>query len=321
VVIEPVAAVVVSYNRRELLLETLAALRDQTSPPAMTIVVDNASSDGSAEAASEAFPDVSIVRLPENVGGAGGFAAGLASAIEDEGAALVWLMDDDTVPTPTALHELLAARRHAPAGAEVFASEVRWTDGRLHPMNMPRVRPFASARSRAAAAAFDCYPIRSASFVSILVDARAVRRVGLPIADYFLWNDDFEFTARILRRSRGYVCRRSRVIHKTRVFGSTDVDPGARFYLEVRNKVWVILRSPGLSAPERLLYAVSSVRRWLTTFANSSDRALLWDGLRRGLGDGLRTAPRSTADVLAGDAGIARGAAAIDGAAERRRRD
>ncbi|HEY7014396.1 MAG TPA: glycosyltransferase, partial [Streptosporangiaceae bacterium] len=43
-----VAAVVVTYNRRELLLESLAAVTSQTRPPDAVIVVDNASTDGSA---------------------------------------------------------------------------------------------------------------------------------------------------------------------------------------------------------------------------------------------------------------------------------
>ncbi len=67
------------------------------------------------------------------------------------------------------------------------------------PMNTPRPKPFAGKAERLAAAAGGCIPIRSASFVSVLVEADQVRRRGLPQADFFLWNDDFEFTARLLR--------------------------------------------------------------------------------------------------------------------------
>ncbi|BDZ45901.1 hypothetical protein GCM10025866_18100 [Naasia aerilata] len=45
-----VVAVIVSYNRRELLLEAVQAVRDQTVPVAGIVVVDNASTDGSADA-------------------------------------------------------------------------------------------------------------------------------------------------------------------------------------------------------------------------------------------------------------------------------
>ena len=297
---EKVVVVVVAFNRRELLLECLTALAGQTRPPDDILVLDNASTDGTAEAVRSGHPDVTLVELDRNTGGAGGFTAGLAEAVGPLGADLVWLMDDDTVPTETALAQLLAARAHAPASARIFASAVQWIDGRDHPMNMPRVRPFASPASLAQAAAFDCYPVRSVSFVSVMIDARAVREHGLPVAAYFLWNDDFEYTARILRRSTGYLCRQSIVVHKTKVFGSTNIDPGARFKLEVRNKLWLLRLSPALGYPERLLYSAATIRRWLVTFVHSTDRATLRQGLWQGLREGLGSRPAANSEVLAG---------------------
>lgn len=295
-----VVVVLVAFNRRDLLLESLAALAAQTRRPDEVLVVDNASTDGTAQAVISHHPEVTLVQLDRNTGGAGGFTAGLAEAVGPLSADLVWLMDDDTVPTETALEELLLARAHAPESARIFASSVHWTDGREHPMNMPRVRPFAGRRALARARDFDCYPVRSASFVSIMVDARAVREHGLPVAAYFLWNDDFEFTARILRHSPGYLCRRSVVVHKTKVFGSTNVDPGARFRLEVRNKLWLLRLSPALSGFERALYGGATVRRWIVTFLHSTDRSTLWHGLREGLREGLTTRPAANAEILAG---------------------
>ena len=90
-------------------------------------------------------------------------------------------------------------------------------------------------------------PIRSASFVSIMCDADVVRERGLPLADYFLWNDDFEYSTRLIRDRVGLYCPASVVVHKTKVFGSTDADPGERFFYEVRNKVWLFTRSRGLT--------------------------------------------------------------------------
>jgi rhamnopyranosyl-N-acetylglucosaminyl-diphospho-decaprenol beta-1,3/1,4-galactofuranosyltransferase len=56
-----VVAVVVTYNRRELLLESLAAVRAQSRAPDVVIVVDNASSDGTAAAVRDRYPDVTLV--------------------------------------------------------------------------------------------------------------------------------------------------------------------------------------------------------------------------------------------------------------------
>jgi rhamnopyranosyl-N-acetylglucosaminyl-diphospho-decaprenol beta-1,3/1,4-galactofuranosyltransferase len=294
-----VHVVVVAYNRRDLLASSLTAVLGQTRPPDQVHVVDNASTDGTPAMVGDRFPAVTLHVLPANTGGAGGFASGLAFALA-AGADLVWLMDDDTVPEPGALAALLAAREsYAGPPPGVVASRVVWTDGRDHPMNTPRARPGATAADRAAAVAAGCLPVRSASFVSLLVDADAVRVSGLPEADFFLWNDDFEFTTRLLRHRPGLYCPASVVEHRTRTFGSTDADPGERFYFEVRNKVWTFLRSEGLSVPEKLLYGGSTLRRWVRTFVASDDRPVLARGLRRGLADGLRSRPRPPGEVLA----------------------
>ncbi len=296
-----VVAVVVTWNRRELLAEALRATLSQTLPADRVVVVDNASDDGTAELLSRKFPSVDVVRATRNSGGAGGFSLGIRHALRDASCDALWLMDDDTVPRPTALQELLAARDGYPARVPALvASRVVWTDGRDHPMNTPRPRPGASSLDNDRAAESGCLPIRSASFVSVLVDAGVVRRRGLPLADYFLWNDDFEFTTRLIRGNVGLWCPASVVVHKTRSFGSTDADPGARFYYEVRNKVWLFTRSRGLNPTEKVGYGGATLARWVRTMRSSPDRGTLVGGLLRGIRDGLRAGPRPTADVLAG---------------------
>ncbi|HMH94523.1 MAG TPA: glycosyltransferase [Streptosporangiaceae bacterium] len=299
-----VAVVVVTYNRRQLLLESLAAVQAQTRPAGQVIVVDNASTDESAAAVRERFPDVRLERLARNTGGAGGFAFGMALALAGD-ADLIWLMDDDTVPEPGALAALLDARDRHPGGPPaLIASRVVWTDGRPHPMNTPRVKPFAGQAERRAAAAAGCQPIRSASFVSVLVDAGAAARRGLPQADYFLWNDDFEFTTRLLRGQAGLLCPASVVVHKTAAFGGTDADPGPRFFYEVRNKIWTLRTGAALAPAERVMYGGSTLRRWARTFARSRDRRALRSSLVKGIAAGVRTRPRPTETVLA-DVGLA----------------
>ena len=299
-----VAAVVVTWNRRDLLAEALGAVRDQSRRPDAVVVIDNASTDGTAVLVAERFPEVELVRLSRNLGGAGGFAAGIDRALGQHDADLVWLLDDDTIPRPEALAALLDARKRYPGpGLTLLASRVVWTDGRDHPMNTPRRKPGSRPAETRRAARAGAVPIRSASFVSIAVEADAVRERGLPIADYFLWNDDFEYTTRLLRGRVGLLCPHSVVVHKTRTFGSTDIDPGERFWYEVRNKVWLFTRGTGLNPLERAVYLGSTLRRWRRTFAASSDRRTLARALCRGLVAGLRHGPRPTSEVL----GSARG--------------
>ncbi len=75
-----VFAVVVTYNRRPLLEECLQALGAQERPVDRVLVVDNASTDGTAAFVRNEHPEVQLLALAENEGGAGGFHEGLKAA-------------------------------------------------------------------------------------------------------------------------------------------------------------------------------------------------------------------------------------------------
>ncbi|MFV0452130.1 MAG: glycosyltransferase [Propioniciclava sp.] len=291
-------AVVVAYNRRELLAQTLDGLAAQTVRPRTVVVVDNASDDGSGAMARAHPIRPQVVTLAENFGGAGGFAAGIAVAVAELDAAAVWIMDDDTIPEPGALEALLTATDTYPGPVALCASRAVWHDGREHPMNTPRERPSASRELRERAQQVGAVSIRSASFVSILIDARAVREVGLPIADYFLWNDDFEYTARILRNRVGLYVPASRVLHATKQFGGSSFNPGPRFFNEVRNKVWMFCRSRALRPAEKVVYGGRTALRWLGLLVRSPQRKELMALARKGL-QAARRPPRPNSVVLA----------------------
>ncbi|WP_426698692.1 glycosyltransferase family 2 protein [Rothia mucilaginosa] len=299
-------AVVVTYNREDLLPKTLAGIASGERVPAAVVIVDNASTDGTAEylrALDYELP-VDCIRLESNMGGAGGFAVGIDRALECHNPDLVWVMDDDTEPTENTLSEAVAAwlnysqvPSHRPA---VVASRVVWTNGEDHPMNTPRTMFAAGEQRHARAQAVGARPIRSASFVSILMDAQAIRRNGgLPIAEFFIWNDDFEFSTRLIHHRDGIAVPSSVAKHHTKTFGTTNADPGPRFYNDVRNKLWVFTRSRTLNPLEKLLYGGSSARLWISTVLRTDDRRTYLGYFLNGVRDGLR-APRPNAQVLEG---------------------
>ncbi len=292
----------------------MTALAAQTRALDAIVVVDNASTDGSGEAAKATLASIDLVRLETNTGGAGGFAAGIARATAHHNPDWVWLMDDDTIPTPTALAELLAGATSAPE-ITVAGSRVVWHDGQDHPMNTPRENPFGGSAWKAQARELGGLAVRSSSFVSMLISVPRIREVGLPVADYFIWNDDFEYSVRLIRGHRGIFVPASVVVHKTKVLGSTDADPGARFYYEVRNKVWLMRLSNGLSLWEKLVYSASTLRRWRRTVSTSKEPEVLIRERKRGWRDGWRTKPRPTAEVLAGLGSISEDVAALERAA------
>ena len=235
-----VCAVVVTYNRKALLGECLAALRAQTRPADEVLVVDNASTDGTADLVREEHPDVELLALPDNQGGAGGFHEGMKRAY-DQGFDWLWLMDDDTIASETALERLLAAAEESasPSPPYLLASKVVWMDGRLHPMNAPGI-DVAKVDRLIDAVERRLIPLRATTFVSLLVSARSVRDFGLPHKHYFLWSDDIEYTARVLRRERGYTVPDSVALHKTPTAYTAVQTTDSRFYYHVRNVLFMI---------------------------------------------------------------------------------
>ncbi len=99
---DTVAAVLVTYNRKEFLSECLDGLLHQTRPVDRIILIDNASTDGTPEFLKQrgylGNPVIDYVQMPDNTGGAGGFHEGVKRGYY-AGYRWLWLMDDDVEPT------------------------------------------------------------------------------------------------------------------------------------------------------------------------------------------------------------------------------
>lgn len=210
--------VVVTYNRLALLKECIAALKSQTHEINKIYIINNNSTDDTRNYLNEfvSNPQFAIINLPQNIGGAGGFSEGIKRAVMD-GCDWVWIMDDDTIPANDALEELVKGTEVA-ENVGYVCSRVVWTDGMIHKMNIPK---FDSLNKHHLPINYysniaDVLLIKAASFVSILINQKAVREVGLPIKEFFIWGDDTEYTTRIYLHD--YVCLyagRSIALHKT----------------------------------------------------------------------------------------------------------
>ncbi len=279
-------AIVVTYNRKDMLRRCLEGLARQSRPVDETLVVDNASTDGTAAMVAAEFPWAQLLALEENVGGAGGFHEGLRWAYE-RGHDWLWLMDDDVFALPDTLETLLegGARASGPPPM-LLASQVLWKDDSLHPMNLavPRWR---SPAQMAQGIADGLVAMRNASFCSVALRREAIERFGLPLSHYFVWTDDVEFTSRILRDERGYLVPESRVYHWTDKPHTAITASGDRFYFHVRNSL-LLLRGSSLTPIEKLDYG----RYWARTLAaylrEHRGRPAALRLVGRGIRDGLR---------------------------------
>jgi len=275
-----VAALVVTYNRKELLAECLAALQQQTYPLNHILVINNASTDGTAEMLTSSFPDVEVRTMPENLGGAAGFRKGLEWAMELD-VDWVWAMDDDTIPDPNSLKSLLEASRERNYAA--LGSTVVWTDGRLHPMNHPWPdlrRPFLRSNYGRL--------VHWLSFVSVLIPKSTLQEYGLPNARFFVWNDDIEYFTRVSRKYPLLQVKESYVVHKSKSSYTPAHGNPLRYYYQARNRIW-LSRSPHLTLAERILFMLHFSGEALVFLAKNPLRG--WSPLLRGIRDGLIQSP------------------------------
>ncbi|MEF2278520.1 glycosyltransferase family 2 protein [Deinococcus sp. YIM 134068] len=249
-----VCAVVLTYNRRDLLRECLGAVTGQTCPPDHVLVVDNASTDGTGELLRAAFPGVEVVRLEHNAGSASGFHTGLEAAYR-RGFGWVWLMDDDVTPEPGALGALIGgAGRLGGAGEEVgfVCSRVVGTNGAS--MNVPGVdgRPGPNLYPEwETHLALGVVRLRQSTFVSILLPRDTIREVGLPLRDLHTFGEDTEYTLRITNVRPAYLVGGSVVTHHRARQAPLDIaletDPArlpAHFH-KLRNDVYIARRYYG----------------------------------------------------------------------------
>jgi GT2 family glycosyltransferase len=279
---DTVCAVVVTYNRKELLRECLEAVTSQSRAPDTVLVVDNASTDGTPDMVRSEFPAAELLELPTNEGSSGGFHEGMKAAA-GRGFDWLWVMDDDTIPNPDALEILLDARAGLD-GAMLLASKVLWTDGTMHPMNWPGPAMedfpgFVDWLERG------IMPIRANTFPSLLVKREAVEKYGPPRKGFFIWADDIDFTQRILRHETGYMIPRSVAVHKTKT-AHKPWEGKERFYYAVRNGLY-ILRGDTLSPKEKFgwfLLVGSQIQRFFAT-----EGVKWWTAkvVARGLRDGV----------------------------------
>lgn len=244
-----VCAVIVTFNRLELLQAALAALRKQTLPLDGILVVDNGSTDATpawlaAEAAVDAEGVLRVV-TQANSGSSGGVHAGLTAAFAGE-FEWFWIMDDDTIPEAGALEAMIAAvdsfaTAQPTARLGWLNSVVKWIDGSLHRMNEPKLEPYLTWGPRILDQRY--LPAKWCSFVSVMVSREAVAECGLPLKDMFIWYDDVEFTGRIrLKGFTGLIVLDSFVEHRTKANYAPDVEDldetnAGRFKFAFRNEV------------------------------------------------------------------------------------
>lgn len=212
------SVVVLSWNRRAALRETLQRLGQEASPPPEVIVVDNGSTDGSADMVRVEFPGVRLVALPHNVG-----IEGLNVGLRTAQGTVVVLLDDDSYPLPGALPLLTEAFRRDPA-LGIAACQIVSPSGQPAEAWLSGTPPGASVPT----------------FIGCGAGIRrtAAARVGFFDRAFFLYGNELDLAARVM--DAGYAVRyfpQIRFVHAVSPVNRTSF---RREYYGIRNLLWTL---------------------------------------------------------------------------------
>jgi GT2 family glycosyltransferase len=277
-----VAVVVLSWNGRDDTLGCLASLAAVSYPELATIVVDNGSSDGTAEALAAAFPAVERIRSDRNLGFAEGCNVGIRRALE-RGARYVLILNNDVEVDPGFVEALVEeALRRPDAGA--LCSKVLYLDP-------PDLIWFAGAsfdphsgyngrqrgyRERDDGRFEEVVESDRACGAAMLVPRSVLEEVGLFDPELFAYSEDTDWSLRARAAGhRVYLVPASRVWHKVSVASGGENSPSTLYY-GVRNTIEVCERYAPLGR-------VGSARRRLVLLAAHVAQALLSRRRREGL--------------------------------------
>lgn len=199
IVEKSICAVVVTYNRKELLLTCLEALNQQTFPLEHIVVVNNASQDGTDDFLVENgwinSSKFTLLSLKTNQGGAGGFYEGIKYAYEHD-FDYIWLMDDDGIADYYCLEKLMEqANENNYIGPIVL--NIQNNQELTFTLRLPNSKTVLSNLMDIKDNGFrKIIPDIVMPFNGILFHRKLVKEMGFPHKEFFIWGDDIEYTWR-----------------------------------------------------------------------------------------------------------------------------
>lgn len=243
--------VVVTYNRLEKLKRCLSSYEQQSHPPKVVLVVDNHSTDGTAEYLDEwrgklTYSDIQkiVLHCSENMGGAGGFYVGIEQMLKRD-VDWIYIGDDDAYPERECLkkisqyHSLLPLKEKKEIVA--MCSKVVYGGGkaaRLHRRRLSRRLltikeiPLGTEDYELPAVAMDLF-----SFVGVCFSKKAVITVGLPEKDFFICFDDTEYSLRMSLMGKIMCVPASVIVHDSDESNITK--QSWKYFYMFRNKLYV----------------------------------------------------------------------------------
>ena len=199
-----VYVVILNWNRAGDTIECLKALASSDYSNSRPLVVDNGSTDGSPDAIQAAFPAVEVIANEENLGFARASNIGIEHALQ-QGADYVLLLNNDTLVDKSLLTELVAVGESDPQigmlAPKIYyhGEEGRlWSAGAQWRRFPPRVTIIGFGREDGPAYSVQ-REVDYATGCAMLVKREVFERVGMFDPSFFMYHEDYDFSARVRR--------------------------------------------------------------------------------------------------------------------------
>lgn len=284
-----VSIVIVNWNTRDILRDCLISIARETQQPHEVIVVDNASSDGSADLVRDEFPDVRLIANDANRGFAAANNQGLEIARGDN----LLLLNPDTIILNGAIDTMLDWLAQHPdvgcVGCQVLEDEdtIQRTcfadpgpgNLALSEFGLRRLSPQNRFLSHAEYGNWDRRSEREVDVVSgmfMLVPRRVFEAVGLLDEAFFVYSEEADWCRRI--RDAGWRCvfaPEAQILHLDGG-GKSTVQIRSRMFVQMQKSKMIYLRKHyGLSGAllGRMIFVGSSILRFALSATNQRDEA------------------------------------------------
>jgi GT2 family glycosyltransferase len=256
-----VLAIVCNWNKKEMLRSLLTTLRSLGGARFDVLVVDNASSDGSPEMVRSEFPEFALLETGANLGGTGGFNAGMAAGLDAEpGYDFLWLLDNDVVVHEGALDALLAAASSDakialvgsailllgdPTRVQEMGAIVDWDTGDLRRAGEGPLAELPKGT---------LFEVDYCAACSLLARVEAVREVGTWDPAYFVFWDDIDWGLRMKAAGWRVVSAVDSLVRHESFDNRRPTSGGAMNYLRFRNGYYFFWRFCPTGKKFALLY-------------------------------------------------------------------
>jgi GT2 family glycosyltransferase len=301
-----IVAITVTYNRTRTLRKCIDALLSQTRIPDEILIVDNHSEEVERAALDEIVRQDSrlhLLVLDDNMGGAGGFEAGMREARDSYHPDWYWLMDDDAYPREDCLEKLLETGKKLPDvgglcpliyGIDLNRYQM------FHHKNMTGLMMKNTPVARDAGQLKAVTEEEANAFVGPLFPGNVVEELGIADGSLFIYGDDSEYTYRVSRKHKLYLVKDAVIEHQDAPVTDANLSPAGYWkeYYGNRNQYFMIREFHSNWLVRYLAYGVLTARlcaiilkSWLMRYPMLRTRMIL-----KAIADGMQNRRGKTVD-------------------------